>query len=380
MNVVHIFPYSAHISGGHSNAIRAFIDSQKLAGINAVAISPLADPPLPVTACDFPLIEVDSLWPLRWEAIAERFGIRSGDSVVHFHSINRRFAPLMADLRKHGVPYVFTSHGQFGIQTRARWLKKFVYLNLVNRGLHRASGLHVLTDTSFNNLKYILPGYRGDVLMQGNLLRLPDLALAPVHSRADFGIPADAFVLLYLGRIDVSLKGLDVAVKAMSHLPDGKFHFALAGPDWNGGISDLEKLAESLGCRDRVHFLGPVYGDKKWDILRLSDLFVSPSQWEAFGIAIAEAMACGLPVVTSETICLAGELRAAHAAVITSPEPKNIAQSIAMLANDHPRREILASNGKAWVHEHCSAERAGIRFRDFYAAILAKQNAASARN
>lgn len=380
MNVIHIFPYSAHMSGGHSNAIRAFIESQKLAGINAVAISPFAGSAVSVTVLDFPVFEVDSLWSLRWESIAERFGIRPGESIVNFHSINRRFAPLMADLRKNGVPYVFTSHGQFGIQTFARWIKKFVYLNLVNRGVRRTSGVQVLTTASFNRLKYILPGYRGNVLVQGNLIRIPNPAVDPVHSRADFGIPAGAFVLLYLGRIDMNLKGLDLVIKALSLLPDERLHFALAGPDWEGGISRLEKLAETLGRRDRVHFLGPVYGDKKWAILRQSDLFVSPSRLEAFGIAIAEAMACGLPVLTSETICLAGELEAADAAVMTSLEPEKIAQSIAMLADDRARREILAANGKAWVHEHCSAERAGPRFRDFFAAILAKQNASSARN
>ena len=380
MNVIHIFPYTAHVSGGHSNAIRAFIDSQKLAGINAVAISPFPNPPVPAMTFDFPLIEVDSLWSLRWDSIAEKFGIRSGDSVVHFHSINRRFAPLMADLRKNGVPYTFTSHGQLGIQSPARWAKKFIYLNLVDRGVRRASGIQLLTTSAFNNLKYVLPAYRGNTLVQGNLIRFPNLDTPPVQSRADFGIPPDAFVLLYLGRIDVRIKGLDLLIETMSHLPERKFRLVLAGPDWEDGISRLKKLAEASGCRDRIQFLGPAYGDKKWDILRQSDLFVSPSRREAFGLAIAEAMACGLPVLTSETICLAGELRAADAATITSPEPKSIAQSIAMLANDRPRREALASNGKAWVQEHCSAERAGIRFRDFYAGILAKQNASSGHN
>ena len=165
MNVVHVFPYSASVSGGHSNAIRAFITSQRQAGINAVGLSPKPDAPGATTPFDFPLVEVDSLWELRWETIATRFGIEANQTILNFHSVNRRFAPLFRDLQRAGVPYVLTSHGQLGVQTLSRWLQKFTYLNLVNRGLYKAAGLQFLTTHAASQLKYLLPGFQGASLV-----------------------------------------------------------------------------------------------------------------------------------------------------------------------------------------------------------------------
>ena len=181
MNVVHVFPYSARVSGGHSNAIHGFIACQRAKGINSTAIAPQADGAPAEKDWGFPLAEVDSLWNLRWKVIAERFGITAGDSLLNFYSINYRFNPLMKDLRRAGVPYVLTEQGQLSFQNPTRWFKKFVYLNCFNWGPRRAAGLHVLTRFTADRLKFLVPGYRGEILAQGNLVTLPNLA-QPVGS------------------------------------------------------------------------------------------------------------------------------------------------------------------------------------------------------
>ena len=123
VNVVHVFPYTPRLCAGHSNAIRGFIACQRANEVNAVGIAPRAHGKAPETGWEFPLVEVDSLWPLRWKTIAERCAIAPGNSVVNFHSVNRRFAPLLADLRRAGIPYVLTSHGQLSFQNKWRCLK-----------------------------------------------------------------------------------------------------------------------------------------------------------------------------------------------------------------------------------------------------------------
>ena len=161
VNVVHVFPYTPRMSGGHSHAIRNFIACQRAKEINAVGIAPKADKEAPETSWGFPLVEVDSLWNLHWATLAERFTIPPVSSLVNFHSVNRRFAPLLADLRRAGVPYVLTSHGQLSFQNAWRWLKKFVYLNCLNRGPINAAGLHVLTTFAARRMPFLLPGYEG---------------------------------------------------------------------------------------------------------------------------------------------------------------------------------------------------------------------------
>jgi glycosyltransferase involved in cell wall biosynthesis len=370
MNVVHVFPYTARISGGHSNAARGFIACQRAKGLNAVGIAPRADDLSAEPDWGFPLAEVGSLWELRWKTIAERFGITASDSLLNFYSINYRFGPLLADLRRAGVPYVLTEQGQLAFQNAARWLKKFAYLNCLDWGPRRAAGLHVLTRKVADGLKYLVPGYRGRVLVQGNLITVPNPAQMTPASRSSHGIPEDSFVLLYLGRLDVPVKGLDYVVEAFSQLPADRFHLVLAGPDWEGGRAKLENLAERLGCADRIHFPGPLYGEKKWGALRMADVFVSPSRKEGFGIAIAEALFCGLPVLTSTRINLAPELSEAEAAVLVPLAAGPLALAMARLEAEPELRASLGRRGQAWFQANCDPERAGEKFRGFYQDLL----------
>lgn len=373
--VIHLFPYSPRASGGHSNAIRSFIACQRAKGIHAVAIAPKPDPGMEEASWDFPLAEVDALWDLRWAGIAERCGVTSGSNLVHLHSINRRLAPLLRDLRRAGVPYVVTSHGQLNFKDAVHALKKFVYLNCVDRGPRNAAGLHLLTSTADRRLNSLLPGYRGLRLIQGHVVQVPDLAEQTVSSRSDYDIPRNTSVLLFLGRLDVQVKGLDLLVEAFSCLPPDRFTLVIAGPDFKGGRARLERQAVELGCRNRIRFPGPIYGDKKWSLLRMSDVFVSPSRWEAFNIAQTEAMAVGLPVVTSTKVNLAADLREADAALLSPLAVEPLVEAIRSLEADPPRRQELGRRGKAWAELNCNPDRAGIRFREFYQAILDRKAA-----
>lgn len=374
MNVVHVFPYSARVSGGHANAIRSFIACQRAKGINAVGIAPLPDTETTHSSLVFPLVEVDSLWPLRWEAIAQRFQIEAGKSLLHFHSVDRKFTPWLSDLRRTKVPYVFTSHGQLDFQNAGHWFKKFLYLNIVDRSLRNAAGLHLLTGHASRRLKYLVPGYAGRELVQGHLVTIPNQAGLAAALRSDYGISQQAFLLIFLGRLDVATKGLDLLVQAFASLPADRFRLVLVGPDWDGGRSKLEGLADQLGCRHRLHFPGPVYGDRKYALLRMADVFVSPSRHEAFGITLIEAMRCGLPLVTSTHLNLAPDLKAAKAALLAPLAARQIAHAVASLEADPELRQALAGRGKAWAEQNCDPDRAGERFRVFYQSILGPQN------
>src|ERR1017187_537191 len=102
----------------------------------------------------------------------------------------------------------------------------------------------------------------------------------------------------------------------------------------------------------------------------MADVFVSPSRWEAFSIAQAEAMSVGLPVVTSTKVNLAPDLMEADAAWLSPLAVKPLARAVFALAIDPERRRALGDRGKAWVQTHCNPDRAGQRFREFFQSIL----------
>ncbi len=115
--------------------------------------------------------------------------------------------------------------------------------------------------------------------------------------------------LLFLGRIHIK-KGCDLLVESFATLAsrDPGLDLVMAGPDQQGLASRLQARAAELGCAGRIHWPGMLRGDAKWGAFRLAEAFILPSHQENFGIAVAEALACGTPVLLSREINIAQEI------------------------------------------------------------------------
>ena len=78
----------------------------------------------------------------------------------------------------------------------------------------------------------------------------------------------------------------------------------------------MKKLAEKLGISDRTHWLGMLEGDLKWGAMRAADALIHPSHHENFGMVIAEAMACGTPVLISDKVNIWREIVASQGGIV----------------------------------------------------------------
>lgn len=110
-------------------------------------------------------------------------------------------------------------------------------------------------------------------------------------------------IVLFLGRLHEK-KGCDLLIEAFARVAhqDECLALVLAGPDQTGWRAHLEALAHRLGVAGRVYFTGMLTGALKWGALRSAEVFVLPSHQENFGIAVVEALACGVPVLISERV------------------------------------------------------------------------------
>lgn len=108
---------------------------------------------------------------------------------------------------------------------------------------------------------------------------------------------------LFLSRI-YPKKGCDLLIRAFarhaSNIPE--IDLVIAGPDQIGWGGELKNLSEELGVAGRIHWPGLLTGDAKWGAYHGAEAFVLPSHHENFGIVVAEAMACGKPLLISDKI------------------------------------------------------------------------------
>lgn len=109
--------------------------------------------------------------------------------------------------------------------------------------------------------------------------------------------------LLFLSRIHPK-KGLDLLIEAFAQVAaeDGDLHLVLAGPDQVGWQASLQELADKLGIAGRISWVGMLQGDLKWGAYQAAEAFILPSHQENFGIVVAEALSCNLPVLISNKV------------------------------------------------------------------------------
>jgi len=124
-------------------------------------------------------------------------------------------------------------------------------------------------------------------------------------------------ILLFLSRIHPK-KGVDLLIEAFAAVASSDPHLQLviAGPDQLGWQAQLQQRATALDIADRITWPGMLSGDLKWGAFRAAELFCLPSHQENFGIVVAEALACGLPVAIAEPVNIASEVAAAAAGLI----------------------------------------------------------------
>lgn len=133
-------------------------------------------------------------------------------------------------------------------------------------------------------------------------------------------------ILLFLGRVHVK-KGPDFMFLALAELLRAKpecvppdLHIVMAGPHDDDFGAKMIHLAAALGLQERITWTGMITGDLKWGAFYNADAFILPSHQENFGIAVAEALASGVPVLISNQVNIWREIQQDGAGFIDSDD------------------------------------------------------------
>lgn len=215
-----------------------------------------------------------------------------------FDIVNTHFAvptgPLGEVLaRRYGVPNVLSVHGgDLYDPSKALSPHRHALLRMAVAGLLRRAD--VVVGQSRDTVARVASIYgvaRPVELIPLGIARPPPAGPA---TRADFGIPADAFVMVTVGRI-VARKAAPQLVRVVAALRAANTYLLVVGDGPEKAA--VAALAAELGVSDRVRLLGQASDADRNRAFAVADVFASTSQHEGFGLVFLEAMAFGLPVV-----------------------------------------------------------------------------------
>ena len=156
-------------------------------------------------------------------------------------------------------------------------------------------------------------------------------------------------VFLFFGRIHEK-KGCDLLVRAFAKIQrsaDSDVRLVMAGPDQTGWTKELQTLADRLQIGGQIHWAGMLSGDLKWGMLRLAEVFILPSHQENFGIAVAEALACGTPVLISNKVNIWREIVEDRAGMVDDDdEPGTVRLLDRWIALDATQRDAMRGDAE----------------------------------
>jgi glycosyltransferase involved in cell wall biosynthesis len=268
--------------------------------------------------------------------------------------------------RARGIPYLLEPLGMFRPRLRKVLLKRG-FDGAVGRPLARAAAAVIAASARERDDLVACGVPAARVVVRGNGFPEPAAGERDGEVRARLGIPADAPVALYVGRI-ADGKGIEELVEAARRSPG--LHVVVAGPDDRHAASArLRRARSEPETAGRLHVLPPTEGPPL-ELYRAADMLVLASAGESFGMAAAEAAAAGTAVVVSDRCGVAEAFRDGEALVVPY-ERAAIVAAVVRVADEPELRARLAA-GAVEAARRSSWERVYERQEALYRAAAAR--------
>lgn len=280
--------------------------------------------------------------------------------VIHIHTVFS-FSTLAAALaaRLAGVPYVVRPLGvlnAWGMKHRRRWIKHLSFTLLDRPLLNRAAAIHYTSHQEAAEAAPLELIATTTVIPLG--MDLSAFNSLPPRAALDREWPqaVGRTVILFLSRLHEK-KGLSVLLDAFAkvHGEHPETLLIIAGDGDATLLDSLHKQANTLSIESAILWTGHASGERKLALLGGADLFVLPSRSENFGIALLEAMASGLPCVTTFGVGLACDEGCHDAVVRVAVDDANaLADECLRLMHDNPLRERLSNRSRVAAQTYSS--------------------------
>ena len=339
MRILHLLRSLNPADGGPIEAVRLMSIEHEAAG-HAVEIASLDEEGDPVGELPFPLhllgpargtfghAEKLVPWLRRHHA---RFDGVIVNGLWQYHGYGCRLA-----LKGTRTPYFVFPHGMLDPWFKRRYplkhLKKWLYWPFGDYRVIRDAAATLFT---CEEEKILAPQsfwlYKAKPTVTGLGTRAPkvDLEKAAAGFLVEHPELAGRRIVLFMGRLHPK-KGCDLLLQAFARAFSGseEWRLVFVGPDQVGWRAELETLARELGISSQVVWAGARMGEHKWGALAVAEVFALPSHQENFGIAVVEALACGVPVLISDKVNIWREILEERAGLVATDSVEGTEQTL----------------------------------------------------
>jgi glycosyltransferase involved in cell wall biosynthesis len=308
------------------------------------------------------------LIPVLWREI-------SNFDFIHVHTVFSFPAiasMLLARVRR--CPYVVRPMGHlnaWSLNVR-RQIKQLQLQLITRRNLNSAAFLHATSEAEGRDAVGL--GLRCPVRVIPLGVTIPKpIEGARQKLRERLSIDQAKMVALFLSRVHEK-KGLEFLLEALTYPDATDVELVICGDGEPSYIATLGRFVEQAGLTKRVHWLGFLRPPEKWEVAEGCDFFVLPSYSENFGIAVVEALACGLFAIVSPDVAIAADVSQAGIGCTVPRDSAALAQAISKCIKSERFDAVGRSMRRGFVEERFSWAASAKQLIIAYQEVLAERH------
>jgi glycosyltransferase involved in cell wall biosynthesis len=285
MKVLHVVGSLDKTAGGPSRSVPQTCEQLSLLGVSIDLIARQSSDPVELDKVGFNVrfMNIKQLIKFGYSLSAKDYDL------IHLQHVWDPYIHVMAYFaRVKGIPYIITPRGMLEpwIMNRHPWKKKIAMMLYQRKDIAKATYLHATCEMEKENISQL--GFSNSIYMIPNGLDLSKIK----DLKTDYSTKK----IVFLSRIHPK-KGIELLLDAWKQIKTD-WTVEIAGDGDENYINTINEKIKIDKIKN-VTLVGSKYGDDKWSFLKSGDICILPTYSENFGIVVAEALATGIPVITT---------------------------------------------------------------------------------
>lgn len=288
--------------------------------------------------------------------------------IVIFHECYRvDYLKISKNLRKNNIPYIILPHGELRKEAQQKKRIKKIVANILlfNNFINNSIGIQCLSQNEYDDTKF----GKDKKFIATNGTNVPNI------QKQNFN--KEKIKILYIGRLEVHVKGIDLMIEAISKkkdiMKDNNCTVDIYGPDWAGRYKQVEELIKKYDVGDVVTLHHEITGKEKEEKLLEADIFIQTSRHEGMPLGILEALSYGIPCLVTEGTNLGNEIMEYKAGWCAENDSESIAKNIEEVIKNKSQFNELGSNAVTLVEENYSWDRICKETIEHYSQMINKK-------